>query len=71
MNHPRIWPLEILAAIALSLAFAGCSSSHATEVQLPNGVRCASETHGSLFWQATNFTCTNAQGKVIGSYKSS
>ena len=72
MIHRRIWPLgKMLAAVAIPLVFLGCSSSHVTEVQLPDGVDCISKTSGSLFWATTDVTCTNAQGKVIGSYKSS
>lgn len=72
MVHRRIWSSgKTLAALVIPLVFLGCSSSHVTEVQLPNGVNCVSKTHGSLFWETTDVTCTNAQGKVIGSYKSS
>jgi hypothetical protein len=72
MSFRRAWNWgKTLAIMALPLISIGCSSNHNTEVQLPNGVRCSSQTQGSFFWQTTNFSCTDANGKVIGSYKSS
>jgi hypothetical protein len=72
MSFNRVRDLgKILAITMLPLISIGCSSNHNTEVQLPNGVRCSSQTQGSLFWKTTNFSCTDANGKVIGSYKSS
>lgn len=73
MIRRSIWTWgKILAAIALPLGLLGCGpSTHVTQVVLPNGVDCISETHGTLFWESRNVTCRNAQGKVVGSYKSS
>jgi hypothetical protein len=60
-----------VVAIAFSLALAGCSSSeHHTEVTLPNGVTCKSETSGSFLWESRSLSCVDSNGKVIGSYKS-
>ena len=46
----------------------GCSSNSNTEVQLPNGIHCRSESHGSFLWKTTSTACVDANGKVIGSY---
>lgn len=70
-RRARTWG-KIFAVIALPLVSIGCgSSTHNKEVQLPDGVRCTSQTQGSFFWHTTDFSCTDASGKVIGSYKSS
>jgi len=62
----------ILAVIAASTSLLGCSSSeaHHTEVTLPNGVICKSEKSGSFWHESRNLSCTDSNGKVIGSYKS-
>lgn len=62
-----------IAAISLSLfglSLFGCGSeSHTTEVQLPNGVICKSETSGTFLQTNRNMSCIDSTGKVIGSYK--
>jgi major membrane immunogen (membrane-anchored lipoprotein) len=60
----------LIALLALSLLLLGCSSEHHTEVQLPNGVICKSDTSGSFLWRRHNISCTDPNGKVIGSYQS-
>jgi hypothetical protein len=57
-----------LAALAI---VSGCSSgTHTTEVVLPGGINCRSETSGSFFNRSRNMQCTDSNGKVIGAYKS-
>jgi hypothetical protein len=46
----------------------GCNSSSHSEVELPTGVHCRSESHGSFLWKTTSTACVDASGKVIGSY---
>jgi hypothetical protein len=66
----RLVPLIQIAAALLSavLMGSGCSSNSNTEVQLPNGIHCRSESHGSFLWKTTSTACVDANGKVIGSY---
>jgi len=60
-----------VVALAVSLTAAGCSSSeHHTEVTLPNGITCKSETSGSFMHRSRSLSCTDSNGKVIGSYSS-
>jgi hypothetical protein len=56
------------AALAAVLILSGCNSNTHTEVQLPTGVHCRSETHGSFLWKTSSTACVDANGKVIGSY---
>ena len=65
-----VYRLYFVMAQMLSSGIAGCSSEHNTEVQLPNGVLCKSETHGSFLWESHSVSCTDEKGNVIGSYKS-
>jgi len=61
----------VAIAIAVSTALLGCSSEeHYTEVTLPNGISCTSQTSGSFWHESRNLSCTDSNGKVIGSYKS-
>jgi len=56
---------------ALSLSLFGCGAeNHTTEVQLPNGVSCRSVTSGSFLDTSRDISCTDSNGKVVGSYKS-
>ena len=66
----RSLPLIQIAAALLGavLMGSGCSSNSNTEVQLPNGIHCRSESHGSFLWKTTSTACVDANGKVIGSY---
>ena len=66
----RSVPLIQIAAALLGavLMGSGCSSNSNTEVQLPNGIHCRSESHGSFLWKTTSTACVDANGKVIGSY---
>jgi len=66
----RSVPLIQIAAALLGtvLTGSGCSSNSNTEVQLPNGIHCRSESHGSFLWKTTSTACVDANGKVIGSY---
>ena len=59
-----------IAAAALGAVFigSGCNSNSHTEVELPTGVHCRSETHCSFLWKTTSTACVDANGKVIGSY---
>jgi hypothetical protein len=64
-----------LASLLLGLAslagIVGCSSgSHTTEVVLPGGYSCRSETGGSFFNRTRDMQCVDSTGKVIGAYKS-
>ena len=63
-------PLIQIAAAVLGaiLIGSGCNSSSHTEVELPTGVHCRSETHGSFLWKTSSTACVDATGKVIGSY---
>jgi hypothetical protein len=56
------------ALLGAVLMGSGCSSNSNTEVQLPNGIHCRSESHGSFLWKTTSTACVDANGKVIGSY---
>lgn len=56
-----------LIAIASSLT-SGCSSTSHTDVVLPNGVHCQSETSGFFLWTKNSTSCVDDKGKVIGSY---
>ena len=61
--------IQIVAALLGAVLFgAGCNSSSHTEVELPTGVHCRSETHGSFLWKTSSTACVDATGKVIGSY---
>ena len=61
--------IQIVAALLGAVLFgSGCNSSSHTEVELPTGVHCRSETHGSFLWKTTSTACVDANGKVIGSY---
>jgi hypothetical protein len=72
----RGYPLDnrsiVLASaigVAMSLLVAGCSpTEHNTEVTLPNGVTCKSETTGTWWSESHNLSCVDSSGKVIGSY---
>ena len=60
-----------LIAIAISTIMVGCSpEEHRTEVTLPDGSNCSSETYGTFWHESRNLSCTDSHGKVIGSYKS-
>ncbi len=56
------------AVVSAVLMGAGCNSNSHTEVELPTGVHCRSETHGSFLWKTSSTACVDANGKVIGSY---
>jgi hypothetical protein len=61
--------IQIAAALLGAVLFgSGCNSSSHTEVELPTGVHCRSETHGSFLWKTSSTACVDATGKVIGSY---
>ena len=61
--------IQIAAALLGAVLFgSGCNSSSHTEVELPTGVHCRSESHGSFLWKTTSTACVDANGKVIGSY---
>jgi hypothetical protein len=63
--------LTASAGVAFSVLAAGCApSEHTSEVTLPNGVTCKSETIGTFWSESHNMSCVDASGKVIGSYKS-
>ena len=66
----RSVPLIQIAAALLGAVVmgSGCSSNSNTEVQLPNGIHCRSESRGSFLWKTTSTACVDANGKVIGSY---
>jgi len=60
----------VAGIVAIFLSLSGCSTEHhTTEVQLPNGVTCTSETTGTFFQTNRNISCIDSTGKVIGSYK--
>jgi hypothetical protein len=64
-----VWLIVIVAALlGAVLIGSGCNSNSNTEVTLPTGVRCRSETHGSFLWKTTSTAYVDANGKVIGSY---
>jgi hypothetical protein len=57
--------------IGFSLLQEGCTpTEHHTEVTLPNGVSCKSETTGTWWSESHDLSCVDASGKVIGSYRS-
>ena len=60
--------IQIAAALCALLVGSACSSNTHTEVQLPTGVHCRSETHGSFLWKTSSTACVDANGQVIGSY---
>jgi len=61
--------IQIVAAmLGAVLIGSGCNSNTHTEVELPTGVHCRSETHGSFLWKTSSTACVDATGKVIGSY---
>lgn len=63
--------LVVAGILALSLNLFGCGEEHhTTEVQLPNGVTCKSETGGTFLSPTRDMSCTDSNGKVVGSYKS-
>ena len=70
---PRV--IRVLSSLILSLvalvAVSGCSSgTHTTEVVLPGGISCRSETSGGYFNRTRDMQCVDSSGKVIGAYKS-
>ena len=61
--------IQIAAALLGAVLFgSGCNSNSHTEVELPTGVHCRSEMHGSFLWKTSSTACVDATGKVIGSY---
>jgi hypothetical protein len=69
MSARSVQLIQIAAALlGAVLMGSGCSSNSNTEVQLPNGIHCRSESHGSFLWKTTSTACVDANGKVIGSY---
>ena len=61
--------IQIAAAvIGAVLIGSGCNSNSHTEVELPTGVHCRSESHGSFLWKTSSTACVDANRKVIGSY---
>ncbi len=56
----------LLSAICSLLV--GCGSASHTDVVLPNGIHCQSESSGFFLWRSTSTSCVDANGKVIGSY---
>jgi len=62
--------LSVLLGVVLLLSGCG-ASNHSTQVVLPNGVQCNSSESGSFWSRSTELSCTDASGKVIGSYTSS
>lgn len=70
-RHLNTTRIVQIVAIVFSIASAGCSSAeHHTEVTLPNGITCKSETSGTFMQRTRSLICTDSNGKVIGSYKS-
>jgi hypothetical protein len=63
-NFPRPVLLAMLAVVMIT----GCSSTSHTDVVLPNGIHCQSESSGFFLWRSTSTSCVDAQGKTIGSY---
>ncbi len=64
MSARSVPSIQIAAALLGAVLMAlGCGSNSNTEVQLPNGIHCRSESHGSFLWKTTS-----TDGKVIGSY---
>ena len=63
----RIFGLAGMFAFAL-LAISACSSSSTTEVGLPDGTHCRSESSGMLWWETASVACVDQNGKIIGSY---
>jgi hypothetical protein len=69
MSAGSVTWIQIAAAVlGAVLVGSGCSSNSNTEVTLPTGVHCRSETHGSFLWKTSSTACVDANGKVIGSY---
>ena len=69
MSARSVQLIQIAAALlGAVLMGSGCSSNSNTEVQLPNGIHCRSESHGSFLRKTTSTACVDANGKVIGSY---
>ena len=69
MSAGSVRLIQIAAAALGAVLFgSGCNSNSHTEVELPTGVHCRSETHGSFLWKTTSTACVDANGKVIGSY---
>lgn len=61
----------IAGIFTISLSLFGCGSeNHSTQVQLPNGVSCRSVTSGTFLDTSRDISCTDSNGKVVGSYKS-
>ena len=68
MSARSVQLIQIAAALlGAVLMGSGCSSNSNTEVQLPNGIHCRSESHGSFLWKTTSTACVDANGKVVGS----
>ena len=62
---------HIASIVMLSALFSllgGCSSTSHTDVVLPNGIHCQSESSGFFLWRSSSTSCVDANGKVIGSY---
>ena len=59
--------LALVLAIVF-LAFSGCSSTSVTDVRLPDGTHCRSESTGFSIFRSTNIACVDAKGQIIGSY---
>ena len=58
-------------AVGFALLETGCTTTeHHTEVTLPNGVTCKSETTGTWWSESHDLSCVDSSGKVIGSYRS-
>ena len=59
---------SVLFLSALSILLGGCSSTSHTDVVLPNGIHCQSDSSGFFLWRSSSTSCVDANGKVIGSY---
>jgi hypothetical protein len=69
MSARSVRLIQVAAAVfGAVLIGSGCNSNSHTEVELPTGVHCRSETHGSFLWKTSSTACVDANGKVIGSY---
>jgi hypothetical protein len=58
----------MLVLSSLSGLTSSCSSNSHTDVTLPNGIHCQSESSGFFLWRSTSTSCVDDKGKVIGSY---
>ncbi len=67
-SKPRLYLGLMLTLSILSGVASSCSSNSHTDVTLPNGIHCQSESSGFFLWRNTSTSCVDDKGKVIGSY---